>query len=276
MFSVLEIIFRSIIFFVLLFFFTKWLRKKQLAQFQIFDYISGVVLGGIVAIHASTVDLSMIYGIVSLVVWFGITRLLESISLHSKTFREFQNKTTPTIKHGEILQQNMKKERYLYEELLADLRMKNIFDISQVEVARLENTGELSIKQKDEHNNDNLHLKKMQIPVMINGKNLIHLTDHCKHFNELISRALNKHHLTTDNILWADLHQQTFLKITHFNPNMLKDPITVDQTILQFEKLKNDLYILKRIYKNDKIDQLYNDYTNLHNQAIKKMTTHRK
>lgn len=274
MLAVLEIVFRSIVFFGLLFFFTKWLRKKQLAQFQIFDYISGVVLGGIVAIHASTVDLSMIYGVVSLVIWFLITRLLEHVSLHSKTFRNFQNKTTPIIRNGKVLYKNMKKERYLYEELLADLRLNNIFDINQVEIALLENTGELSIKQRElpiKKDSHNLSLDSSIEPIIINGKILAYADDYCNDLETSLINKLKKQQLSVSKIIWANLERRTILKVTEASKDMPIHQLTKDQTIQQFKKLQNDLYLLNQLYTDEQLKQLYNDYVHIQNEAIKQL-----
>src|SRR5690625_1036171 len=84
-----EIIVRSFTLLIVLFFMTKWLTKKQLSQLNIFEYIFGIVMGGIVAIHASTLNNALLQGVVAMVVLFVFAAAIEFISLKSKSFRDF-------------------------------------------------------------------------------------------------------------------------------------------------------------------------------------------
>lgn len=146
-----EIIYRSLVLFTLLFLYTKALKKKHLAEFKILDYMTSIVLGGIAAIHTSTIELSLISGVVSMTVWFIIAYLLQVLSYHFSSINKLQGKQTIIIKNGQILQEKMKKEWYTPADLREDLRTKDIFDLTHVEYAVLEPSGRLNVLLKKDY-----------------------------------------------------------------------------------------------------------------------------
>ncbi|WP_412674582.1 DUF421 domain-containing protein [Aneurinibacillus aneurinilyticus] len=52
------------------------------------------------------------------------------------------------VKNGKILEDNLKKEHINTDELLAQLRLKNMFKVADVEFAILETNGQLSVMPK--------------------------------------------------------------------------------------------------------------------------------
>ena len=58
--------------------------------------------------------------------------------------------TTILIKEGKILEGNVKKEKYTVDELMEQLRKKDIFYEKDVAFAMLETNGELSVLLKKE------------------------------------------------------------------------------------------------------------------------------
>src|SRR5690625_6913093 len=89
----LMIVLRSISLLIVLFFFTKWLGKKQISQLNIFEYITGIVLGGIVALHSIDLKSNFIYGLIAMLIWFLIPLFFDYISLIIKIFIEFIHET---------------------------------------------------------------------------------------------------------------------------------------------------------------------------------------
>ncbi|MCL6571108.1 MAG: DUF421 domain-containing protein [Bacillus sp. (in: Bacteria)] len=149
MFLWLEVVFRAILFMIILFFITKFLGKKQLSQLSFFEYVTGITIGGIAAIVILEVRHSIFIGGSAIVVMATIPYIVGLISLKSKKFRDFvEGKGSVFIKDGKIMEDNMKKERYTTDELLELLRKKDVFQVSDVEFAVLEATGDLSVLLK--------------------------------------------------------------------------------------------------------------------------------
>jgi uncharacterized membrane protein YcaP (DUF421 family) len=148
----LNVVLRVILFMIVLFFITKFLGKKQLSQLSFFEYVTGITIGGIAAIVILEVRHSIFVGGLAIIVMAAIPYMVGLISLKSKKFRDFvEGKGSVFIKDGKIMEDNLKKERYATDELLELLRKKNVYQVSDVEFAVLEPTGDLSVMLKKEN-----------------------------------------------------------------------------------------------------------------------------
>ncbi len=149
----LEILIRSAVSFGVLLLFTRLTGRKQLSQITFFDYIVGITIGSITATVSVDRTIPEIDGIIAIAVWCGLPIIIGYVALKSIVFRTFiDGKPRIIIQRGEILRENMKKEKYNMGDLFMQLRDKDIFDISQVEFAILEPNGTLSVLKKSENN----------------------------------------------------------------------------------------------------------------------------
>ncbi|MFD1708059.1 DUF421 domain-containing protein [Siminovitchia sediminis] len=148
----LDIALRSAFFVVVLFFITKWLGKKQISELSFFEYVTGMSIGSIGAEVAMGLERNIFHGVIGIVIFAAIPFFAGLISLKSKGFRNFiEGKATVFIKDGKIMEDNLKKERYTIDELLALLRKKDVYQVADVEFAVLEATGDLSVMLKKEN-----------------------------------------------------------------------------------------------------------------------------
>ncbi|MBO0962068.1 DUF421 domain-containing protein [Neobacillus sp. MM2021_6] len=146
------IIFRSIIFLLLLFITTKILGKKQISELSFFEYVAGITIGSIAGEVVTGLEANVYHGILAIAVFGFSTFLSNYLSIKSKKFSDFvEGKGTVVIQDGKILENNLKKEKYTIDELSALLRQKNIFKVADVEFAVLEPRGNLSALLKKEN-----------------------------------------------------------------------------------------------------------------------------
>lgn len=142
---------RSIFIIIGLFIITKLLGKKQLSKLSFFEYIIGITVGDIAGTLSMDPDLNLASGITSIIIWSSIPILISVISLKSKRFRDFvEGSSTVFIKNGKIMEDNLKNEKYTVDELLEQLRRKDVFKVADVEFATLETTGEINVLLKRE------------------------------------------------------------------------------------------------------------------------------
>jgi len=147
----IEVVIRSFCIIIGLFLITKLLGKKQLSKLSFFEYIAGITVGDIAGTITMDVELNIINGVVSILIWTLFPLVISYVSLKSKKFRDIvEGKATTFIQDGKILEENLKHEKYSADELLEQLRKKNIFQVSDVEFAILETNGELSVLLKKE------------------------------------------------------------------------------------------------------------------------------
>lgn len=148
----LDVIVRSLFFLTVLFLITKWLGKKQISQLSFFEYVTGITIGSIGAGVAMNSKESLFHGVLSIFTFTFVPFIAVRISLKSKAFRDFvEGKASVFIKDGQIIEANLKKEKYTADELLELLRKKNVFNVSDVEFAILEATGDLNVLLKKEN-----------------------------------------------------------------------------------------------------------------------------
>lgn len=147
----MSIVIRSFFALVFLFVLTRILGKKQISQLTFFEYVLGITIGDLAGTISTDVDFRFWHGVIAILVWVLIPLTLEILTLKSKTLRLwFEGKGTVVIKDGKILEDNLKKERYTGDELLAQLRTKSVFQMADVEFAMLEASGDLSVLLKSE------------------------------------------------------------------------------------------------------------------------------
>lgn len=116
----------------------------------IFEYISGIVLGGAVAIHISSNTSPLLHGVIAIFTWTLLIVCINSITLKSKHFRKFVHGTSRLmIDEGSFVYNHLKDERMTTDELLETLHTRNIDHISDVEFATLEPSGKLNIRTYD-------------------------------------------------------------------------------------------------------------------------------
>ncbi|WP_372634046.1 DUF421 domain-containing protein [Cohnella sp.] len=148
----LEIALRTAMAVIILFIMTRILGKRQVSQLSLFEYITGISIGNLAAYLSLDTDKHWIHGIVALSVWVVFSLGIEFLQLKSKRARDFlDGKPTIIIQNGKILEDNMKKEKVTSDELMGLLRAKDVFDLSQVEFAILDTSGELNVLLKKEH-----------------------------------------------------------------------------------------------------------------------------
>ena len=143
---------RTLLAVVVLFAMTKLLGKRQVSQLSLFEYITGITIGSLAAYISLDLEASWYLGMVSLIVWILVTLGIEIMQLKSKTVRDFiDSKATVLIQDGKILEDNLKKERLTADELMEQLRKKDVFYVGNVEFAIMETSGEVNILLKPEY-----------------------------------------------------------------------------------------------------------------------------
>ncbi|ULO05075.1 DUF421 domain-containing protein [Paenibacillus sp. 19GGS1-52] len=141
-----EVILRTMFAVVALFFLTKLLGKRQVSQLSFFEYITGITLGSIAAYVSLDTDKTWHLGVIALLVWVAFSYGIEFLQIKSKKARDFIDfKATVLIKDGKILEDNMKKERLTTDELLEELRKKDVFKVADVEFAIMESDGAINV-----------------------------------------------------------------------------------------------------------------------------------
>ncbi|MEW6183219.1 MAG: DUF421 domain-containing protein [Bacillota bacterium] len=145
----LEIFIRAVAAFAGVIFITRLIGKSQVGQLTVSDYVNGIVIGSIAAGLATDVKESPWYYVLGLIVFAGLTILVQYAGLKYRPARKiFGDEPTVVVHNGMILEKIMARMRYNVDDLTMQLREKGYFNVADVEFAVAEPNGELSVLPK--------------------------------------------------------------------------------------------------------------------------------
>lgn len=132
-----------------LFILTKVLGKTQISQLTAFDFIAAIVLGELVgnALFDEKAGIKEIGFVV--LIWGVILYIIEMITQKYKGSRHFlEGKPALIIHKGELMYEEMRRNKIDINEVQQLLRGKDVFAIQDVEYAVYETNGEMSVVKK--------------------------------------------------------------------------------------------------------------------------------
>ena len=144
------VIIRSLSLFVLVWLSIRLIGKRNISKVKPFNFMSYIVLA-IVATLMSLNLINLISGFIVLLTWLVLPIALDFLAIKSQVIHQLLNgKETVLIKHGKIMEENLIQLRMTGEDLLAELRSKNIFNLTDVEFAVMETNGKLNAYLKSD------------------------------------------------------------------------------------------------------------------------------
>lgn len=178
--DVLKILIFSTASVVYLFFISKLLGKKQIAQLSFIDYVLGISIGSISAEMATDIsDTPIWYYLIGVTVFFLFDVLVSVFERKSPTLKSFfRGKPLVLVYEGKINFKNLKKSGLVVNDIIALCREKGFFDITDVAYAIFETSGELSVLPKGDQRPvvasdfQNIKITPAKLPVhlVIDGK----------------------------------------------------------------------------------------------------------
>ena len=140
--------------------------KREVGQLGVIDLIVSILIAELVAISIENSNDSIFLTIIPIMILVILEVLFGYVSLKSKTIRNLlDGKTSVIIINGKINYREMIKQRYTLDDLLMNLRDKEIKCLDEVEYAFLEPNGKLSIfKYKSNKSSD------YPMPLIMDGK----------------------------------------------------------------------------------------------------------
>ncbi|CAM2963948.1 DUF421 domain-containing protein [Hathewaya histolytica] len=169
--EVIEILFRGCVGFFTLLILARILGKQQISQLTFFDYVLGITIGSTAATMTSELDSPLWPHLVGLFVWFGLGFLMQLITLKSRYVSKImEGEPEIVIMEGKIMENVLRKMRYRVSDLMEQLRIKGIFDLSEIQYAILECDGGVSVVKKAE--NDPVTLKDLKLKPDKTGINI--------------------------------------------------------------------------------------------------------
>ena len=143
--DILKIIALSASSFIVLFFLTKLMENREMAQLSMFDYIISITIGSIAAEMSTALDDNFIEPLVAMIVYAIGAIIVSFLALHSIKARRFISGTSLILyDNGKIFSKNLKKSKMDLNEFLMQCRTNGYFSLSDIQTAILESNGKLS------------------------------------------------------------------------------------------------------------------------------------
>ena len=148
--EILKVVLTALLSVAALFFITKLMGHKQVAQLDFFDYVSGITIGSIGAELATELE-NPEYPLVALGVYGVTSVVLNIIAQKIPRTRKYIN-GTPTIlfENGKLYRANLKKAKLDLSEFLFLCREAGYFNLDEIQAAIFEHNGKLSVLPKSE------------------------------------------------------------------------------------------------------------------------------
>ncbi len=161
----LTVIFKTIIIYFLVALIFRIMGKREVGQLGTFDLVVFILIAELVAISIENKN-NFFLNLIPVLILVFLQVVISKLSLKSVKFRKIVDGIpTIIIKKGVIDFKNMVEQRYSLDDLLLQLREKDVSDISEVDYAILEINGKLSVfKKKDNKNNT------FPLPIIVDGK----------------------------------------------------------------------------------------------------------
>jgi uncharacterized membrane protein YcaP (DUF421 family) len=149
--SVLVIFVRTLILYLLVVIIMRAMGKRQIGQLQPFELVVAIMISELAAVPMQDTRIPLVNGIIPIVTLLVAQIATSLLSLKSTKARALIcGKPSILIDNGKINETTLKKEMYTLNDLLEQLRSKDMANIADVEFAILETNGQLSIIPKSQ------------------------------------------------------------------------------------------------------------------------------
>ena len=140
---------RSLILYFLVIFAVRLMGKRQLGELQPSELVITILVSNIATLPIEDSDIPVILGITPILSLVCFEVIVSWLSLKFPKLRKMISGSPKIIiRGGKTDPQVMKELRFSVDDLLTSLRGKDIFDISEVQYAVVETTGNVSVMKK--------------------------------------------------------------------------------------------------------------------------------
>ena len=143
---------RTIILYFLLMAGLRLMGKRQIAELEPSELVLALLISDLAAIPMQDFGIPLIHGVFPILLLLSLSMIISVLNLKSLRFRKLVcGSPALIIRDGELLQREIRKNRFTLDELIEDLRQQGISDLSTVQYAILETNGDLSVLLYPQH-----------------------------------------------------------------------------------------------------------------------------
>jgi hypothetical protein len=137
---------RTIIMYLIVIFVMRIMGKRQIGQLQPYEFVIALMISDLAALPMQDSAIPLWSGIVPILSLLLLQLSISYSVLKLKKVRGFFcGKPCIMIKNGIVIERNLRNQMYTLDDLLEALRLKGYPDVQTVQLAILENNGDLSV-----------------------------------------------------------------------------------------------------------------------------------
>lgn len=190
-------VFRTVILYLIIIVGIRLMGKRQIGQLEPSELVLSLIIADIAAVPMQDNGIPLVMGVLPILTLLCLSTILSVLTVKSIRIRALLcSRPSVVVRDGKILIPEMVKNRFTVDELMEELRVSGVTELSKVKYAVLETTGRISVVPVAEE--QPVTAKDLGLTVAEPGLPLILVSDgHILHHN------LRDRGLTLD---W--LHQQ--------------------------------------------------------------------
>lgn len=190
-----SIIFKTIFLYFFIVLVYRIMGKKEVGKLSIIDLIVSILIAELAAISIEQYNSSILISIIPITCLVVIEILFSYIGLkNSKIKKIVEGSPIVIIKNGKLNFESMRKLRYSLDDLISQLREQGIKSIEEVNYAVLENSGKLSVFNKD---------TEYPLPIIMDGEIDKQVLKDLNKDENWVYDILKKKNLELENVFYA-------------------------------------------------------------------------
>ena len=137
---------RTLILYIIIIAGIRLMGKRQVGELEPSELVFALVVSDLAAVPMQEPGIPLFSGIIPILTLFCLTMLLSILTMKSVRFRAFLcGRPSVIVADGKLRQQEMRRNRFTLDELMEELRMQGVTDLTTVKYAILETNGTLSV-----------------------------------------------------------------------------------------------------------------------------------
>lgn len=138
--------FRAFFLYLLVILVMRIMGKREIGQMQPYELAITLIISELVTLPMENNGIPLIYGIIPVFVITVTQVLLSYLTMKSQWLQDLvSGKYSVMVENGKLIEKNLMKQKYTITELLEQLRMSGVSNVSDVGYAILETSGRLSV-----------------------------------------------------------------------------------------------------------------------------------
>ncbi|QDP42169.1 DUF421 domain-containing protein [Radiobacillus deserti] len=165
-----NIIFRTVLTYCVIVLIMRFMGKREIGELSILDIVVFMMIAEMAVFAVEDPSETFMHALLPMGTLFIIQRTTAYLSLKNTKFRAwFDGKPSVIISKGKIDEDEMRKQRYNFNDLMQQLRENGTRNIQDVEFAILETSGKLSVFEKSKKGIEPISPDNFVVPLVVDG-----------------------------------------------------------------------------------------------------------